>query len=129
MTSCYMQPNAILTEAVSEAHCLWLLPPLQPLVLSSSCSSYSDMMGLYIFWKRLALCLCAPQALCKPFLLSGLLYWPKGILHGLLHSGWALPWMVELPFVQTALALHARLSHGIHHFSQEGLFLCSLPFR
>ena len=95
----------------------------------SSCSSFSDTMGPCISWKHLALGLCAPQALCKPFLLSDLLYWPKGILHGLLHSGWAVPWMGELPFVQTALVLHAQLSHGIYHFSQEWLFLCSLPFR
>lgn len=126
---CYMQPNTILMETVSKAHHLWLLPPLLPLVLLSSCSNFSDRMEPCISWKCQALCLCARQALCKPFLLSNLLDCSKSFFHGLLHSGWALSWMGELPFVRTALAPHTQLSHGIYHFSREWLCSCSLPSR
>lgn len=99
MTFGYMQPNANLTEMVSKAHHFWPLPAL--LIRPPRHDG-----NLYL-WRCQALCLCACQALCKPFLLSHLLHWPKGVFHGALPPGWALPWRGELPFARLP---HAQLS-------------------
>lgn len=112
MTFCYMQPNAILMEMVSNTAST---PP-------SSCTTVFLLKllchdGTLYLLEIPGSVPCACQALCEPFLLIDFLYWPDSFFRDLLPSGWALQ----------PLGPQAHLFHGIYHYSQEwAIFMLSL---